>query len=262
MNGVQLPMIALPVLLFVAMVVAAEVGRRLGRLRWLRSDDADAVGTSAVDAAVLGLLGLLIAFWFSSAGTRLDMRRSLIVEEANAIGTAWLRLSILPEDTRSSVRDLFRGYLDTRLAQRPAASPAESQSELSDRLKDQRDAIWRQSVVAVPRCASEQTAAILLASLNEMFDAGTRHQAASMSHTPTEILVLLLVVSIFAALLAGHDMSGTKRFNWLHMAVFAAVTSVTIWVTYDLEMPRYGLIRLDEYDQTMLDVRADFDRPE
>jgi len=63
-------------------------------------------------------------------------------------------------------------------------------------------------------------------------------------------------------LLAGHDMSGTKRFNWLHMAVFAAVTSVTIWVTYDLEMPRYGLIRLDDYDQTMLDVRADFDRPE
>ena len=59
MNGVQLPMIALPVLLFVAMVVAAEVGRRLGRFRWLRSDDADTVGTSAVDAAVLGLLGLL-----------------------------------------------------------------------------------------------------------------------------------------------------------------------------------------------------------
>ena len=262
MNGVQLPMIALPVLLFVAMVVAAEVGRRLGRLRWLRSDDADTVGTSAVDTAVLGLLGLLIAFWFSSAGTRLDMRRSLIVEEANAIGTAWLRLSILPEDTRLSVRDLFRGYLDTRLAQRPAASPAESQSELCDRLKDQRDAIWRQSVVAVPRCASDQTAAILLASLNEMFDAGTRHQAASMAHTPTEILVLLLFVSIFAALLAGHDMAGTKRFNWLHMAVFAAVTSVTIWVTYDLEMPRYGLIRLDDYDQTMLDVRADFDRPE
>ena len=45
------------------------------------------------------------------------------------------------------------------------------------------------------------------------------------------------------------------------MAVFAAVTSVTIWVTYDLEMPRYGLIRLDDYDQTLFDVRADFDRP-
>jgi len=262
MNAAQLPMIALPILIFAAMMVAAEVGRRLGRLRWLRSDDANAVGTSAVDAAVLGLLGLLIAFWFNSAGTRLDMRRSLIVEEANAIGTAWLRLSILPDDTRASVRDLFRGYLDTRLAQRPAASPANSQAELAGRLKDQRDAIWRQSVAALPRCESDQTAAILLASLNEMFDAGSRHQAAFMAHTPTEILVLLVVVSIFAALLAGHDMSGRKRCNWLHMAVFAAVTAVTIWVTYDLEMPRYGLIRLDDYDATLFDVRADFDRPE
>jgi hypothetical protein len=50
MNGVQLPMLVMPVLIFVAMMVAAEVGRRLGRVRWLRSDDADAVGTSAVDA--------------------------------------------------------------------------------------------------------------------------------------------------------------------------------------------------------------------
>jgi hypothetical protein len=180
MNGVQLPMIALPVLLFVAMVVAAEVGRRLGRLRWLRSDDADTVGTSAVDAAVLGLLGLLIAFWFSSAGTRLDMRRSLIVEEANAVGTAWLRLSILPEDTRASVRDLFRGYLDTRLAQRPAASPAESQVELSDRLKDQRDAIWRQSVASVRRCESDQTAALHEAQAGQAVACAMRHVCTCM----------------------------------------------------------------------------------
>ena len=262
MNGVQLPMIALPVLLFIAMIGAAEAGRRLGGLRRLRSDDADAVGTSAVDAAVLGLLGLLIAFWFSSAGTRLDMRRSLIVEEANAIGTAWLRLSILPEDTRASVRELFRGYLDSRLAQRPSASPAESPAKLSDRLKDQRDAIWRQSVASVRRCESDQTAALLLSAINEMFDAGSRHQASYKAHTPTEILVLLLFVSIFAALLAGHDMSGAGRFKWLHMAVFASVTSVTIWVIYDLEMPRYGLIRIDDYDQALLDVRGDFERPE
>lgn len=262
MKGVQLPMIALPVLLFVAMIVAAEAGRRLGRASRRRADEVDAVGTSAVDAAVLGLLGLLIAFWFSSAGMRLDMRRSLIVEEANAIGTAWLRLSILPEDARASVRDLFRGYLDTRLAQRPSAAFAESRAELSDRLKDQRDTIWRQAVAAVPRCESDETAAIMLSAVNEMFDAGTRHQAAYRAHTPTEILILLLFVSVFAALLAGHDMAGAKRFKWLHVAVFASVTSVTIWVIYDLEMPRYGLIRIDDYDATLLDVRADFERPE
>ena len=126
MNGVQLAMIALPLGLFCIMLLSAAAGRRIAAWRSRLRDDASAVGTSAVDAAVLGLLGLLLAFWFSSAGTRLDMRRSLIVEEANAIGTAWLRLDLLPEDAQPAVRDEFRSYLDLRLAQTPGATHAES----------------------------------------------------------------------------------------------------------------------------------------
>jgi protein-S-isoprenylcysteine O-methyltransferase Ste14 len=93
-----------------------------------------------------------------------------------------------------------------------------------------------------------------------MFDAGTRHRAAFNAHTPVAILALLLLVAIFAAVLAGHDMAGQGGFNWLHIVVFAAVVSLTIWVIYDLEMPRYGLIRIDNYDQTMLDLRDSIQR--
>jgi hypothetical protein len=69
-------------------------------------------------------------------------------------------------------------------------------------------------------------------------------------------------VAAFSAALAGHDMGGRGAFNWLHAIVFAGVVSVTIWVIYDLEMPRYGLIRVDNYDRTISDLRAEFDRPE
>jgi hypothetical protein len=93
-----------------------------------------------------------------------------------------------------------------------------------------------------------------------MFDAGTRHRAAFNAHTPLAILILLMLVAIFAAVLAGHDMAGRGRFNWLHIIVFASVVSLTIWVIYDLEMPRYGLIRVDNYDQTLRDLRATFQR--
>jgi|688.fasta_scaffold166752_4 hypothetical protein len=89
-------------------------------------------------------------------------------------------------------------------------------------------------------------------------DAATRHQAAYDLHTPTPILFLLLVVAAFAALLAGHDMGGRKVFNWLHTLVFAGVVSLTIWVIYDPEMPRYGLIRVDNYDQLIRGLRDDF----
>ncbi len=260
MNGVQLAMIALPVGLFIAMLFAATAGHRIAAWRLQRSDDASAVGTSAVDAAVLGLLGLLVAFWFSSAGTRLDMRRSLIVEEANAIGTAWLRLDLLPENAQPAVREEFRTYLDVRLVQSPVASRAESDAVLAGRLATAQDSIWRQSVAAAPRCQNPQAAALLLDALNAMFDAGTRHRAAFNAHTPVAILILLLLVAIFAAVLAGHDMAGRGRFNWLHIIVFASVVSLTIWVIDDLEMPRYGLIRVDNYDQTLRDLRATFQR--
>ena len=260
MNGVQLSMIALPLGLFVAMLFAATAGHRIAAWRSRLRDDASAVGTSAVDAAVLGLLGLLVAFWFSSAGTRLDMRRSLIVEESNAIGTAWLRLDLLPEDAHPGARDEFRSYLDLRLLQTPGATHTESDAVLAKRLATAQDSIWRRAVAAAPRCQNPQAAALLLDALNAMFDAGTRHRAAFNAHTPVAILALVLLVAIFAAVLAGHDMAGQGRFNWLHIVVFAAVVSLTIWVIYDLEMPRYGLIRIDNYDQTLLDLRDSIQR--
>ncbi len=260
MNGVQLSLIALPLGLFGVMLLSAAAGHRIAAWRSRLRDDAAAVGTSAVDAAVLGLLGLLVAFWFSSAGMRLDMRRSLIVEEANAIGTAWLRLDLLSADAQPAVRKEFRTYLNVRLKQTPGVTQTESDAVLAGRLATAQDLIWRQAVAAAPRCQNPQAAALLLESLNAMFDAGTRHRAAFNAHTPVAILALVLLVAVFAAVLAGHDMAGQGGFNWLHIVVFAAVVSLTIWVIYDLEMPRYGLIRIDNYDQTLLDLRDSFQR--
>lgn len=69
-----------------------------------------------------------------------------------------------------------------------------------------------------------------------------------------------MVVAACAAALAGHDMGRRHAFDWLHAVVFAGVVAITICVIYDLEMPRHGLIRVDDFDQTIRAVRADFDR--
>ena len=91
-------------------------------------------------------------------------------------------------------------------------------------------------------------------------DAGTRHQAFLNAHTPTAILALLVVVATCAAMVSGHDMGGRRTFSWLHAILFAGVVAVTIWVIYDLEMPRHGVIRVDDCDQAIRDVRAGFDQ--
>ena len=72
-------------------------------------------GASLVDAAVTGILGLLIAFTFAGAQSRLDARRQLIVRETNIIGTAYLRLDLLPPEDQPAIRQLFRDYVDARL---------------------------------------------------------------------------------------------------------------------------------------------------
>ena len=82
--------------LFVGMLVCLEVGYRIGSYGVERHQELEHEGTGAIEAAVFALLGLLLAFTFGGAMTRLETRRELIVQEANAIGTAYLRLDVLP----------------------------------------------------------------------------------------------------------------------------------------------------------------------
>mgnify|MGYP001064187145 CR=1 FL=1 len=101
--------------LFVGMLILLYVGRRLGA-QHLASDPKGArTGTGTIEAAVFALLGLLIAFTFSGAVSRFDARRHLIVEEANAIGTAYLRLDLLPTGSQPTLRKEFSRYVEYRL---------------------------------------------------------------------------------------------------------------------------------------------------
>ena len=102
--------------LFGGMLVMQVVGRRLGEHERRLDPDGKHDGATAAEAAVVGLLGLLVAFTFSGAGSRFDSRRNLIVDETNAIGTAYLRIDLLPADRQPQLRDLFRKYVDARIA--------------------------------------------------------------------------------------------------------------------------------------------------
>jgi hypothetical protein len=101
--------------LFLGMLLFLEIGRRIAVRRMREDSGAAGEGVGAVDGAVFALLGLLIAFTFSGASSRFDTRRQLIVEETNDIGTAYLRLDLLPADLQPALRESFRRYLDARI---------------------------------------------------------------------------------------------------------------------------------------------------
>src|SRR6185436_2662580 len=100
--------VALVSFLFLAMFGLIAMGRRMGAGRKVES-------LGAVEGAVFGLMGLLIAFTFASAAVRFETRRNLIVEEANDIGTAYLRVDLLPAEVQPALREAFRRYVDVRL---------------------------------------------------------------------------------------------------------------------------------------------------
>jgi hypothetical protein len=101
--------------LFLGMLALVELGRRLGTRQIARDPDKGQAGAGVIDGAVFALFGLLVAFTFSGAASRFDSRRQLVVEEANDIGTAYLRTDLLPAETQPALRESFRKYLDSRL---------------------------------------------------------------------------------------------------------------------------------------------------
>jgi len=111
----------IPVLIFVMTLIMLELGRRMGLKRMTQDPEGARAGTGAVEGAVFALFGLLIAFTFTSAAARYETRRDLIVQHANAIGTAWLRLDLLPEEVQPEIRKNFRQYMDALIKGRTRA---------------------------------------------------------------------------------------------------------------------------------------------
>jgi hypothetical protein len=240
-----------------AMIVLMEAGRRLGiRQRKLDVEGAKA-GVGTVDAAVFGLLGLLMAFTFAGAANRYDARRELIVQEANAIGTAYLRIDLLPVSVQPALRDDFRSYVDARVHffREFAVDPFETKSEV-DRYAALQNKIWTEALAGCRDLGSPAVTSLVVSSLNEMFDITTTRAAALETHPPMIIFVGLGVLMLASALLAGFEMAEGKRPSRFHMVLYPLVLAIAIFVIIDIEFPRTGFVRIESADHFLTDLRA------
>lgn len=244
----------------VALLAASEGGQRLGAAHLRKDPEGLAKGVGAAEAAVFGLLGLLLAFTFSGAASRFEARRHLITQEANAIGTAWLRVDLLPAEAQPQIRDLFRDYLDGRLDTYRHGTDLDAAMASFAADESQYGRIWSLAVKETQKPdVPSQAGMLLLPALNEMIDITTTRLTATRDHPPPIIFMMLAALSLVGALLTGYGTSVNKRRSWLHTVVFATILSVTIYVIVDLEFPRLGLIRVDTADRVLVDLRASMD---
>jgi hypothetical protein len=241
--------------LFLGMLVFLEIGRRIGVRRRAKDPEDATAGVGTLEGAVFGLLALLVAFTFSGAAVRFDTRRQLIVEETNDIGTAYLRLDLLPTAAQPPLRAHFRQYLAARLEVYRQLPDLAAAREALGRAAALQTEIWTQAVAGSREPEAHPDAArLLLPALNAMFDIMITRTMAAQMHPPAIIFAMLFVVALASALLAGHGLAGGKRRDWFHMVGFAVIMAVAVYVILDLEFPRLGLIRVEAFDQALVNL--------
>jgi hypothetical protein len=244
----------------VAMMAALLFGRRVGQRRLADDPKAAVDGLGVIDTAVFAIFGLLIAFTFSGAGARFDERRMLIVQEANSVGTAWLRLDLLPAEAQPALRDLFRAYLDARIATTALMPDEAAATQAAERATALQSRIWSAAVASTGMPGlSPAVPSLLLPAVNEMFDITVTRRMAAERHPPLAIWVLFCLLAVVSAFLAGQGTARSKRASLPHLLGFPAVLSAVVLLDISLEHPRLGLITLTDFDQTLVDVRAAMD---
>jgi hypothetical protein len=250
------PALPFALALCIGMLAAFAVGSRLGLRRLAKNPNEDMTNFGVVEGAVLGLYGLLIAFTFSSAANRFDSRRGQIVEEANNIGTAYLRIDLLPKEDQPAMRERFRRYLEARLATTRSVPNSQAfRDGLAQGARIQSE-IW-QAAVAGTRSpdAHVDGGKLLLPALNAMIDITTTRMMATRIHPPDIIFGLLFLLAVACSTIAGYTLAGRAARSWLHIGAFIAASVIAGYVILEVEYPRVGLIRLDAADNVMEDLR-------
>jgi len=246
--------------LSLGMLALMELGRRIG-VRHLTPDITETrKGLAAVDGAVFSLLGLLVAFTFHGAAARFDARRELVIQEADRISTAWQRLDLLPDDECLALRELFRQYLDARLATYREVPNADSVRPAVARSLNLQSEIWRRAIAAACNDpARSQVCTQVTPALNQMFNIADSRAAIARIHPPQIIFATLAALALVSAFLIGHGMAGRKSRSWTHILGFVITMAAAICLIYELEYPRLGWVRIDAMDQVLVDLRRRMD---
>lgn len=242
--------------LLVAAVIAAVMvglsllGRRRG-MRFVQGMSEDPPGLSQVEGVVFGLFGLLVALTFVGALDRFQDRKTLILREAQSVGTAYSRLELLPETPRRELQGRFRTYLGLRLeAYGKLADPDEFDARIRA-AEDEGARIWSLAAQACRAPESAGFAQVVLPPINDMLDLALARRTALRTHPPAVVYGFLFAMAMVCAFLVGFSSARSARISRIHLLGFALLASFTISLTLDLEAPRFGMIRVDPSDSLL-----------
>lgn len=229
--------------LFLLLLAFTEIGYELGKhLRKPDEESSSAINT--IKGAALALLGLLLGFSFAISSGRFEQRRQLMIQEANAIGTAYLRGDLMEEPLKSRYKDLLRNYTDLRIESfRAVALLDEKEWERIRKVQALQDEIWKAGMEYAQSHPQGPGTILLVNALNEMIDTGTERTVARLVEVPPPILLLLIASILISGFFVGHSIGLARNRQWLVTLLFSFLITLVVYIVLDMDQPRRGLIQ-------------------
>jgi hypothetical protein len=232
--------------------IAAQIGswvhqRRRNQKELDRDDLGFAIGGS------LTLLGLIVGFTFSMAVDRYNQRKNYEEQEANAIGTEFVRAGLLPAPDSEKVRKMLSQYLEQRTLWYTSRDERQL-PQIDARTAQLQDQLW--AATATPLAGqSSAVAALILSGMNDVLNSQGYTQAAWWNRIPVSAWMLLVIISIFCNLIIGYVAHGRSKFIFLILPI---VLSVSLFLIADIDSPRRGLIRVkpQNLESVALSIRS------
>lgn len=250
------PMLLIAILIFATLVIAEFHGSYLRK--WLqkkrRTSDTEATGIDYVLTSVFALLGLLIAFTFSLTLDRYETRRDLVVQEANAIGTAHIRSAFASDIHRVELRNLLETYAEKRLAYGNA--PLNKRTKIAQDSAELRAKLVEAGISASQSVSILPLAPSLISSVNDVIDIGSEREAVSLARIPSSVIHMLLGYTMISAFLLGYSQLKASTPQQLANKMLFILLTMALVSIFDLDRPATGAIRVSQ--QPMIELIDSF----
>jgi hypothetical protein len=236
---------AITVGLFLALPASGQLGYWFGRRARVPKDTVEKSHAAVWQSALLALAGLLIGFTFSMAQSRYDARKEIVLDEANHIGTTYLRTYLLDDAAGGPLRVLLRRYVDARLEFAESGANRTRTLELMRETSVLADEIWGK-VAAAGRADRSAVTALLVNSTNEMIDAGEKHVAAIANPLPITVFFVLFLATAVAMGSTGFVCALEARRSVLGMIIMPLLLATVVALIFDLAHPRVGIVKVHD----------------